>query len=84
MATSGPRRAATSGRRQEQSTETRAALVAGAIEALREVGFAGASAREIAGRADCNQGLVFYHFGSVTELLLAARTTRTSLTRPPG
>lgn len=72
MATSGPRRAATSGARQERSTETRAALVAGAIEALREVGFAGASAREIAGRADCNQALVFYHFGSVNELLLAA------------
>jgi AcrR family transcriptional regulator len=46
--------------------------VAGAIEALREVGFAGASAREIAGRAGCNQALVFYHFGSVNELLLAA------------
>jgi len=72
MATSGPRRAATAGGRHERSTETRAALVAGAIEALREVGFAGASAREIAGRADCNQALVFYHFGSVTELLLAA------------
>ena len=72
MATSGPRRAARSGGRQERSTETRAALVAGAIEALREVGFAGASAREIAGRADCNQALVFYHYGSVNELLLAA------------
>jgi AcrR family transcriptional regulator len=36
------------------------------------VGFAGASAREIAARAGCNQALVFYHFGSVTELLLAA------------
>ena len=72
MATSGPRRAATSKGRQERSNETRAALVAGAIEALREVGFAGASAREIAVRAGCNQALVFYHFGSVTELLLAA------------
>lgn len=72
MATSGPRRAATAVGRQERSTETRAALVAGAIDALREVGFAGASAREIAGRADCNQALVFYHFGSVNELLLAA------------
>jgi AcrR family transcriptional regulator len=70
MATSGPRRATTAGTRR--SAETRAALVAGAIEALREVGFAGASAREIAGRADCNQALVFYHFGSVNELLLAA------------
>jgi AcrR family transcriptional regulator len=72
LATSGPRRVATSGSRNERSTETRAALVAGAIQALSEVGFAGASAREIARRADCNQALVFYHFGSVTELLLAA------------
>jgi AcrR family transcriptional regulator len=52
--------------------ETREALVRGAIEALKEQGFAGASAREIARRAGCNQGLVFYHFGSVTNLLLAA------------
>ncbi|HEU5006741.1 MAG TPA: TetR/AcrR family transcriptional regulator [Jatrophihabitantaceae bacterium] len=55
-----------------RSDETRAALVAGALDALREVGFAGASAREIARRAGCNQALVFYHFGSVTDLLLAA------------
>lgn len=44
----------------------------GAIAALSEVGFAGASAREIATRAGCTQALVFYHFGSVTDLLLAA------------
>jgi AcrR family transcriptional regulator len=54
------------------TAQTRTALVAGAIEALREVGFAGASAREIAARAGANQALVFYHFGSVNELLLAA------------
>jgi AcrR family transcriptional regulator len=54
------------------SAETRARLVNGAIEALREEGFAGASAREIARRSGCNQGLVFYHFGSVANLLLAA------------
>jgi AcrR family transcriptional regulator len=52
--------------------ETRDALIRGAIGALKEKGFAGASAREIARRAGCNQGLVFYHFGSVTNLLLAA------------
>jgi AcrR family transcriptional regulator len=52
--------------------ETRDALVRGAIDALKEQGFAGASAREIARRACCNQSLVFYHFGSVTNLLLAA------------
>jgi len=51
---------------------TRAALVAAATDALREVGFAGASAREIARRANCQQSLVFYHFGSVSGVLLAA------------
>lgn len=55
--------------------ETRRALVEAAIEAVREEGFSGASAREIARRAGCNQGLVFYHFGSVTGLLLAALDT---------
>jgi AcrR family transcriptional regulator len=47
-------------------------LVDAAIETLKSEGFAGASARAIAGRAGCNQGLVFYHFGSVVNLLLAA------------
>jgi AcrR family transcriptional regulator len=52
--------------------ETREALVEAAIASLKEEGFAGASAREIARRAGCNQSLVFYHFGSVVNLLLAA------------
>jgi AcrR family transcriptional regulator len=56
----------------ERSTATRQALVDAAIETLRFDGFAGASARAIAARAGVNQGLVFYHFGSVAELLLAA------------
>jgi AcrR family transcriptional regulator len=50
----------------------RETLIAAAIESLREDGFVGASARNIARRAGCNQGLVFYHFGSVVNLLLAA------------
>jgi AcrR family transcriptional regulator len=53
-------------------TTSRQALVGAAIETLREEGFAGASARAIARRAGCNQALVFYHFGSVVDLLLAA------------
>src|ERR1700748_393954 len=53
-------------------TQTRAALVEAAIAVLRESGFASASARRIAQRAGCNQALVFYHFGSVNDLLLAA------------
>lgn len=51
---------------------TRRALIGAAIETLKSEGYAGASARAIAGRAGCNQGLVFYHFGSVANLLLAA------------
>jgi AcrR family transcriptional regulator len=72
MAKAGPRRAAATAGGRDRSAETRAALVDGAIEALRTAGFAGASAREIARLAGCNQTLVFYHFGSVTDLLLAA------------
>jgi AcrR family transcriptional regulator len=53
-------------------TETRAMLIEAAIDVLRESGFAGASARRIAQRAGCNQALVFYHFGSVNDLLMAA------------
>jgi AcrR family transcriptional regulator len=72
MAKAGPRRAAAPRGGQGRSAETRAVLVEGAIEALKTVGFSGASAREIARLAGCNQTLVFYHFGSVTDLLLAA------------
>ena len=37
----------------------------------RTKGFAGASARAIAPRASFNQALIFYHFGSVRNPLLA-------------
>ncbi len=39
---------------------------------MRDKGFAGASAREIAGAGSFNQALIFYHFGSVRDALLAA------------
>ena len=71
MAKAGPR-ASEQAAKRGQSAEVRAALVAAAIDALRDVGFAGASAREIASRAGYSQALVFYHFGSVNDLLLAA------------
>ncbi|MGH9008051.1 MAG: TetR/AcrR family transcriptional regulator [Acidimicrobiales bacterium] len=71
MARAGAR-TAVGGRTASGSVETRRRLIEGAIEALRAEGFFGASAREIARRAGCNQGLVFYHFGSVGNLLLAA------------
>jgi AcrR family transcriptional regulator len=55
-------------------------LVDAALETLKEDGFAGATSRAIARRAGVNQALVFYHFGSVDSLLLAA-LDRTSETR---
>ena len=55
-----------------RSAETRRQLVTAAIETLTSEGYAGASARSIADRAGLNQGLIFYHFGSVANLLLAA------------
>ncbi len=72
MAKAGRKVESGAGVRRAQSAEVRAALVTAAIEALRETGFAGASAREIAGRAGYSQALIFYHFGSVNRLLLAA------------
>ena len=65
-------RASRPGQAATSTNATRQALVDAAIESLRFDGFAGASARAIAARAGSNQSLVFYHFGSVAELLLAA------------
>lgn len=59
--------------RADPRTETtRAALVAAAVATLKEEGYGGSTARSIANRAGCNQALVFYHFGSVVDLLLVA------------
>ena len=55
-----------------RSADSKRALIEAAVEVLRHQGFAAATARAIAARAGCNQGLVFYHFGSVVGLLLAA------------
>ena len=51
---------------------TKDRLIAAAAESLRTGGYAGTSARSIARIGDLNQALVFYHFGSVDRLLLAA------------
>ena|SRR5438067_3071240 len=47
-------------------------IAAAAFETLRTEGFAGASSRAIARRGGFNQALVFYHYGSLEALLLAA------------
>lgn len=65
-------RSGSASRPTERSNETRRALVDASIEVLRREGFAKATARTIANKAGCNQSLVFYHFGSVVNLLLAA------------
>lgn len=52
--------------------DTRQRLIDGAIETIRQHGITGTSARTIATAAGVNQALVFYHFGSVHELLEAA------------
>jgi AcrR family transcriptional regulator len=51
---------------------TRDKLLEAAAVALAEDGVAGVSARTVAARAEVNQALVFYHFGTVDELLEAA------------
>jgi AcrR family transcriptional regulator len=47
-------------------------MLAAAFETLRREGFKRTSARAIARRGGFNQALIFYHFGSLTDLLLAA------------
>lgn len=54
------------------SQETRVKLLEGALRTITEQGIAKTSARSIATAAGVNQALVFYHFGSVDELLAAA------------
>lgn len=51
---------------------TKDRLLVAAAAALAEDGVAGVSARTVASRAQVNQALVFYHFGSVSALLEAA------------
>jgi AcrR family transcriptional regulator len=50
---------------------TKLQIVEAALETLKASGFAGASARAIARQGSFNQALIFYHFGSVRNLLLA-------------
>ncbi|WP_406332917.1 TetR/AcrR family transcriptional regulator [Streptomyces sp. NBC_00203] len=54
------------------SEATREKLLEGALRTLVEQGIAKTSARSIAATAGVNQALVFYHFGSVDELLSEA------------
>ncbi len=58
--------------RQRQRDATRDRILEAAVEAFAEMGFRGASTREIARRAGTNQGLITYHFQSKDALWRAA------------
>jgi len=62
---------------------TRQRIVEAAVQTIKERGFAATSARAIASTGGFNQALVFYHFGSVNDLLLAAldRTSEVRMSR---
>jgi AcrR family transcriptional regulator len=54
------------------TSDTKARIIAAALETLRTEGIAGASARAIGRTGGFNQALIFYHFASLNDLLLAA------------
>ena len=51
---------------------TKENLIAAAVQTVRELGYAGTTSRAIAGRGNFNPALIYYHYGSVDALLLAA------------
>jgi TetR/AcrR family transcriptional regulator len=58
--------------REKQRTETRRRIIRAAVSMFAELGYHGASTRDIADRAGTNQGLLTYHFKSKEELWRAA------------
>jgi AcrR family transcriptional regulator len=57
---------------QTAGERTRKRIVDAALKTLKKEGFAGATSRAIARQGGFNQALIFYHFGSLDGLLLAA------------
>lgn len=58
--------------RSAAGEDTRQRILDAALATLTAEGIAGTSARAIATRGGFNQSLIFYHFGSVADLLVAA------------
>ena len=58
--------------RNPELSGTRQQIVEAALVTLKAEGFAGATSRAIARTGGFNQALIFYHFGSLDGLLLAA------------
>ena len=60
---------ASSGGTSARGTATKDRIIEAALETVREEGFAQTTARAIARHGGFNQALIFYHFGSVDDLL---------------
>lgn len=71
----GSKRGETRQRKQRDSSATRAALLAMAIEEFADKGFAGARVDEIASRAGVNKQLLYHHFGNKDDLYRVALET---------
>ena len=61
---------------RQRSSITREAILERALEAFGEVGFAGASIRDIAARAGITHPTLLYHFPTKADLLLAVLAAR--------
>jgi len=55
-----------------RGADTKDRIIQAALDTVREEGFADTTARAIARHGGFNQALIFYHFGSVDDLLAAA------------
>ena len=69
MAKAGRRAGAGGGAKRD---EIRQRIIDAAFVTLRDLGYADASARAIANRGGFDQAQIFYYFGSVNNLLVAA------------
>jgi AcrR family transcriptional regulator len=58
--------------RRQARTAARARILAAALETLESAGYGGATARAIALTGGFNQALIYYHFESIDDLLIAA------------
>lgn len=68
---------------EDLPASTKERIIEAAFSTLKEEGFAGTSARAIARRGGFNQALIFYHFGTLNDLLLATldKTSADRMTR---
>lgn len=55
-----------------RTAKTRERLVMATLDVIRDAGLAEVSARSVAARADVNQALIFYHFGTLSALVVEA------------